>query len=186
MLGPVRRQKAHHYFDLLDRDDDNFIDGEDFQIQADDLADTRGLSDEAHEALRGQMQQWWHQLCAAADANDDEQVSRSEWEEFWDAICTAVEEGSEDRKKQMLESLERSAKVTFRTINASESGEITEEEYADWLDAWNATGSSEAFAELDRSGSGTLSEEDLIKATKEFYLSNDPSVPGHLLYGTLQ
>lgn len=185
MLQPVQRQKAHHYFDLLDRDEDGYINGEDFKIQADDLAEKRNLGDEAHEALRDQMQQWWRQLCAAADADDDHKVSRHEWEEFWDAICTVVKDGSEEQQKQMLESLERSARVTFRAINASGSDTVTEDEYAEWLDAWNATGSSKAFAELDRSGDGTLTENDIIKATKEFYISSDPSVPGHLLYGTL-
>lgn len=186
MLGPVQRQKAHHYFDLLDRDDDGHIDGKDFELQADSLAEARNLSDEDREALQDEMQQWWGQLCAAADANDDDQVSRSEWEDFWDAICTAVEEGSDEQKEQMLASLKRSAHVTFRTIDASGSGEITEEEYAAWLNAWGAEGSADAFEELDRSDDGTLTKEDIVEATKEFYLSDDARAPGHLLYGTLQ
>jgi Ca2+-binding EF-hand superfamily protein len=186
MLGHLQRQKSHHYFDLLDQDDDGYIDGEDFEIQAKRLAEERDLSDDEHDALRRQMLGWWNQLCATADANDDDQVSRGEWENFWDAIQTAIEEGTEEEKEQMLSSLEQSAKVTFQTIDASGSGEITEEEYADWLAAWNAEGSSTAFEQLDRSGDGTLSEDDLIQATKEFYLSNDFDDPGNLLYGSLQ
>jgi Ca2+-binding EF-hand superfamily protein len=186
MLGHLQRQKSHHYFDLIDRDEDGYINGEDFEIQADRLADERDLSDDDREALREQMLGWWNQLCATADVNDDDRVSRQEWENFWDAIQDTVEDGSEDEQEQMIASLERSAQVTFQTINASGSGAITEEEYADWLSAWNATGSSAAFEALDRDGTGALSEDDLVAATKEFYLSNDPDAPGNMLYGSLQ
>lgn len=186
MLGHFQRQKSHHYFDLIDRDEDGFIDGEDFKIQADSLADQRDLPDDEREALREQMQGWWEQLCATADVNDDERISRSEWDGFWEAIHSAVDEGSDEEKAKMLKSLEQAAKVTFDTIDTTRSGEITKEEYADWLAAWGAEGASEAFEELDRNGTGHLSADDLIEATKEFYLSNDADAPGNLLYGTLQ
>ncbi len=186
MLGHFQRQKSHHYFDLLDRDEDGHIDGEDFEIQAERLADERDLSGEAREALRERMLGWWTQLQATVDVNEDEQISRSEWEQFWDAIRASVEEGTDEEKAQMLESLEQSAEATFRTIDASGSGQITEDEYADWLTAWGAEGSEEAFEQLDRAGNGYLTEEDFAEATKEFYLSNDPDAPGTLLYGTLQ
>jgi len=186
MLAPLQRQKSHHYFDLLDHDEDGYIEAEDFDIQTDRLAEERALSAEARDALRDRMQGWWRQLCATADVNDDDRISRSEWEDFWDAIRASVEEGSDAERDQMLDSLEQSARVTFQTIDASGSGEITETEYADWLRAWGAEGTDEAFATLDRDGTGTLSEEDLVEATKEFYLSDDPEAPGNRLYGTLQ
>ena len=185
MLGHFQRQKSHHYFDLIDRDEDGHIDGEDFKLQADRLADRRDLSDEEREALTEQMLGWWEQLCATADANEDDQVSRKEWDRFWEAINASVEEGTEEEKAQMLASLERAAKVTFRTIDTTDSGTITADEYEDWLAAWGGEGSEEAFERLDRSGDGHLTEEDLVEATKEFYLSNDPDAPGNLLYGEL-
>jgi Ca2+-binding EF-hand superfamily protein len=186
MLGHLQRQKSHHYFDLIDHDGDGYIEANDFEVQADRLADERALSGEDRDALRDQMQGWWHQLCATADVNDDDRISRSEWEDFWNAIQASIEEGTDSETDQMIESLEQSGRVTFQTIDASGSGEITEAEYADWLTAWGAAGSDEAFATLDRDDSGTLSEEDLIEATKEFYLSDDPDAPGNLLYGTMQ
>lgn len=186
MLGPLQRQKSHHYFDLIDHDEDGYIEARDFEIQADRLADERDLSDADREGLREQMLGWWRQLCTTADANDDDRISRSEWEDFWTAIQAAVAEGGEAETIRMIESLEQSARVTFRSIDASDSGEITAAEYADWLTAWGAPGSDEAFDALDRDGTGTLSESDLIAATKEFYLSDDPDAPGNLLYGPLQ
>ncbi len=186
MLGHLQRQKSHHYFDLIDRDEDGFIEEEDFEIQADSLADTRDLSDADREALHNQMLGWWTQLSNTADVNEDGRVSRREWDRFWEAIQASVEEGSDEEKSQMLESLEHAAKVTFQTIDTTDSGEISEAEYADWLDAWGAEGSEEAFERLDRNDNGYLTEEDLVEATKEFYLSNDADAPGNSLYGMLQ
>jgi Ca2+-binding EF-hand superfamily protein len=186
MLGHFQRQKSHHYFDLIDRDEDGFIEGEDFELHATRLADRRDLSDEDSEALKEQMLGWWEQLCATADANEDDQVSRDEWDRFWEAINATVEEGDEDEEARMHQSLERAGQVTFQTIDTTDSGEIEQEEYEDWLSAWGAEGSDEAFERLDRDGSGTLTEEDLVEATKEFYLSNDADAPGNSLYGVLQ
>lgn len=186
MLGHFQRQKSHHYFDLIDHDEDGYIDGEDFELQADRLADRRDLSDEEHDALKEQMLGWWEQLCSTADANQDDRVSREEWDRFWEAINASVEKGTDEEKAQMLTSLEQAATVTFQTIDTTGSGEISKEEYADWLAAWGAEGSDEAFDRLDRSGNGHLTEEDLAEATKEFYLSDDADAPGNALYGLLQ
>jgi Ca2+-binding EF-hand superfamily protein len=186
MLGHFQRQKSHHYFDLIDRDEDGYIDGKDFELQADRLADRRDLPGTEREALQEQMLGWWEQLCNTADANEDDQVSRQEWDRFWEAINAAVEDGTEKEEAQMFASLEQAAKVTFRTIDTTDSGTITKEEYADWLAAWGAEGSDEAFERLDRADDGHLTEEDLVEATKEFYLSNDADAPGNVLYGLLQ
>jgi len=186
MLGNLQLQKSHHYFDLIDRDEDGFINGGDFDLQAESLADERNLEEDDREALQEQMQGWWRQLCATADTNADDRVSRDEWDEFWKAINASVEEGDDPGENDTLKSLERAAKVTFRTIDTTGSGQISEEEYADWLTAWGAEGSSEAFARLDREDNGYLTEDDLVEATKEFYLSNDPDAPGNSLYGMLQ
>ncbi|WP_219846612.1 EF-hand domain-containing protein [Salinibacter sp. 10B] len=186
MLGHLQRQKSHHYFDLIDHDEDGFIEEEDFEIQAERLADTRDLSDENREVLRAQMLGWWNQLSATADVNDDGRVSRQEWDRFWEAIQASVEEGTEEEQAQMIESLEQAATVTFHTIDTTGNGEVTEEEYTEWLDAWGADGSDEAFDRLDRNDDGHLTEEDLVEATKEFYLSNDADAPGNSLYGLMQ
>lgn len=185
MLGHLQLQKSHHYFDLIDQDEDGYINREDFEIQAERLADHRDLSDDQEDALTDQMLGWWNQLCATADVNDDDRVSRNEWEAFWKAIQSAVDEGG-DSEEQMLASLEAAGKVTFRTLDATGSGEVTEDEYTNWLSAWGADGASDAFHELDRNDDGHLSEEDVVEATKEFYLSNDMEAPGNMLYGALQ
>lgn len=184
MLGDLQRQKANYYFDLIDEDDNEYIEAEDFETRADRLSRRRELEDEARDTLRRQVLGWWTDLCAAIDKNSDDRVSRNEWIQFWEALQAAAEQDN-DQNNRALESLAGSAKVTFDAIDTSNNGKITEEEYADWLAAWGADNAAEAFRRLDRTNDGYLTEDDLVQATQEFYLSNDAEAPGNALYGLL-
>jgi Ca2+-binding EF-hand superfamily protein len=47
------------------------------------------------------------------------------------------------------------------------------------------TETTEAFTSLDRGSKGYLTEQDLVVAVQEFYLSDDPDAPGNVLYGPI-
>jgi len=184
MLGDLQRRKASHYFDLIDEDDNGFIEARDFEMRADRMAEARDVTEKAARAtLRTRVMTWWNHLCAVADFDDDDRVTREEWETYWQSIQVGAGPNA-DADNKTLQSLERAARGTFHAINTGE-GPITLSEYDDWLAAWGVEESRAAFDRLDRSGTGTLSEDDLVTAVKEFYLSNDPEAPGNALYGTL-
>lgn len=184
MIGDLQRRKASYYFDLIDQDDNGFIEARDFELRAERMAEARGITDEDdREALTERVMTWWEHLCAIADFDDDDRVTREEWETYWESIQAAINQGGEAEEKT-IQSLERAARGTFAAITTGD-GAITEDEYTEWLDAWGAKNSEQAFHRLDRNGSGHLSETDLIEAVKEFYLSNDPDAPGNALYGEL-
>jgi Ca2+-binding EF-hand superfamily protein len=42
-----------------------------------------------------------------------------------------------------------------------------------------------AFAALDLDGDGVLSREELLRAARDYYTSDDPSAIGNLLFGRL-
>lgn len=185
MIGDLQRKKAHHYFDLIDEDDNNYIEAEDFEVRADRLAQRRNLDDvNARASLRRRVLGWWADLCAALDKNEDDRISRNEWIDFWKTLQSAVEQ-AESRDHEAISSLIESSRATFHAMDTTETGEITEEEYTDWLAAWGVNDSSDTFRRLDRSNNGVLTKEDLTEATLEFYLSNDPEAPGNVLYGPL-
>lgn len=184
MLGPLQQRKASHYFNLIDEDGNGLIEANDFELRADRMADARDLSEpDARAALRDRVMAWWTHLCTVADLDDDDRVSREEWETYWEALQISADEAEEDNRT--LQSLERAARGTFQAMNSANGDQVTVGEYADWLDAWGGEGSAEAFDRLDRNDTSTLSEDNLVEAVKEFYLSNDPDAPGNLLYGTL-
>jgi hypothetical protein len=184
MIGDLQRKKASHYFDLIDEDDNGLIQAEDFQLRAERMATARNVTDaDAREALTERVMTWWEHLCAIADFDDDDRVTREEWETYWQSIEAAVNQGGEARQKT-VQSFERAARGTYAAINTG-GGSITEDEYAEWLAAWGVEDSGDAFRRLDRDDTGALTEENLIEAVKEFYLSNDPNAPGNALYGEL-
>ncbi|PSQ96666.1 MAG: hypothetical protein BRD55_05135 [Bacteroidetes bacterium SW_9_63_38] len=185
MIGDLQRRKASHYFDLIDEDDNGLVEAADFELRADRLAETRNVTDpEAQAELQKRVLSWWEHLCALADTDDDDRITREEWQTYWEALQVSIEEGGETEKRT-LESLERAARGTFEAIRRTEDGTVTEAEYLDWLHAWNVEADRADFDRLDRDGTGNLSEDDLIQAVREFYLSNDPNAPGNVLYGEL-
>lgn len=183
MLGDLQRQKAAHYFDLIDEDNNDLIEPADFQRRADRLAEAFNVSSEEERTeLRQHLMKWWEHLSTLADENDDGRITREEWEMYWTRFKVAVSMGSNSGS---LRKLEQVAQATFQAIDRSGSGRVTEEEFSTWLAAWDIDNHATVFHRLDRNGNGYLSEEELIKATKEFYLSNDPNAPGNVLYGEL-
>jgi len=184
MIGDLQRKKASYYFDLIDEDENGFIEANDFKLRAERLAESRGVTDEEiRSKMRDRVMTWWEHLCAIADFDDDDRVTREEWETYWESIDAGANQGGKESEKT-IQTLEQAARGTFKAIN-TDSGPITEEEYADWLEAWGVEESTPAFQRLDRDESGTLNEDNLIEAVKEFYLSNDPEAPGNSLYGEL-
>jgi len=183
MLGNLQRQKAAHYFNLIDADSNDLIEPADFQRRADRLADAMDVTSKAErDRLRRRVMLWWEHLSTLADANDDGRITRHEWEMYWERFKIAVSMGSNRRS---IERLERVARHTFRAIDRTDSGRVTAAEFSDWLAAWDIDGHVAVFRRLDRDDTGYLTEDDLTTATKEFYLSNDPDAPGNVLYGEL-
>lgn len=185
MLGDLQELKASHYFALIDEDDNGLVDARDFEIRAERMADARDVTDpEARAELRTRVMTWWEHLCALADVDDDGRVTREEWETYWEALQVSVDE-AEDGRSRTLRSLDRAAHGTFQAMNTTDTDHVTEDEYAEWLEAWGVPESKAAFDRLDRDDTGVLSEQDLVQAVREFYLSNDPQAPGNVLYGEL-
>ncbi len=183
MLGDLQRRKAAYYFDLIDEDDNGVIEAADFRLRADRLAESLDVTDEAEQdQLRRRVMEWWEHLSTLADANDDGQITREEWRMYWARFKVAVSMGSD---RQSIQNLEHAARQTFRAIDRSGSGRITEAEFLNWLAAWDVEADPTVFRRLDRDDDGFLTESDLAEATTEFYLSNDPSAPGNVLYGEI-
>ena len=182
MLGDLQEQKASYYFDLIDEDGNGLIEVSDFALRAQRLAEAQDLAgEEDREGLREEVLAWWEHICAIADFDGDARVSLPEWKAYW----RSLQRGAERGEQKTLQTLERAARGTLRAIDRTGTGRVSESEYGDWLAAWGATGTAEAFCQLDRGGKGFLTEADLIVAVHEFYLSDDPAAPGNALYGPL-
>jgi len=181
MLSDLHARKATYYFNLIDEDGNGIIEVNDFALRAQRLAETHRVSEEgAREALRHQVVGWWDHICMIADFDGDARVTLPEWKAYWRSVHRGIDQGDDT-----LESLHQAARGTLQAIDQSGSGRVTEAEYAAWLAAWGVEDGGQAFHRLDRGGKGFLTEEDVVVAVQEFYLSDDPSAPGNALYGPL-
>jgi len=181
MLSDLHAKKAEHYFSLIDEDGNGLVEASDFALRAQRLARTQEVTAEgAREALRQQVVSWWNHICTIADIDGDARVTLAEWKAYWRSVSQGVERGD-----GTLDSLHRAARGTLRALDRTGSGRVTLDEYADWLDAWGTDGADASFQELDRGNKGFLTEEEVVVAVQEFYLSDDPDAPGNVLYGPL-
>lgn len=182
MLGDIHERKARYYFTLIDEDGNGLIEVNDFALRAQRLAESQNLTgEEERDALRQQVLAWWDHICTVADFDGDVRISLPEWRAYWRSIQRGIERG----ERETLQTLKRAAKGTLQAIDRDGTSRVTHREYADWLAAWGATGSEEAFRRLDRGDKGFLTEADLVVAVEEFYLADDPAAPGNALYGPL-
>ena len=181
MLSDLQERKATHYFNLIDEDGNGIVEVSDFALRAQRLVEARGITQEKKkEALRDLVMRWWDHVSTIADFDGDARVPLPEWKAYWRSIQRGVEKDDDT-----LHTLHRAARGTLRAVDCTGTGRITEDEYADWLSAWGASGSDVAFRTLDRGDKGFLTEQDLIVAVQEFYLSADPEAPGNVLYGPI-
>ena len=185
MTGQLQREKAAYYFSIIDEDNNKYIEADDFEMRAERLVEARGVTDpDAKAEIHDQVMNWWHHLCSVADVDDDGQITQREWQRYWEGLQAAVEEGGE-ANEAVLEGLERAAHATFHSMKVNDGDQVTQDEYAEWLAAWGVDDAEAPFDRLDRDDTGGLTEEDLVQAVREFYLSNDPDAPGNALYGEL-
>jgi Ca2+-binding EF-hand superfamily protein len=185
MTGQLQREKAAYYFSIIDEDNNKYIEADDFELRAERLVEARGVTDpDAKAEIHDQVMNWWHHLCSVADVDDDGQITQREWQRYWEGLQAAVEEGGE-ANEAVLEGLERAARATFHSMKVNDGDQVTQDEYAEWLAAWGVDDAEAPFDRLDRDDTGGLTEENLVQAVREFYLSNDPDAPGNVLYGEL-
>lgn len=181
MLSDLHEQKATHYFHLIDEDGNGIVEVSDFALRAQRLAATHNVTaDGRREKLRDQVMTWWDHICTISDFDGDARVTLPEWKAYWRSIQRGVERGD-----NTLQTLNRAARNTLHAVDRDGNERVTPQEYAAWLKAWGADGYEVAFRHLDRGGKGFLTEEDLVVAIHEFYLSDEPDAPGNALYGPL-
>ncbi len=86
-----------------------------------------------------------------------------------------------------LEQIKETARIWFNIVDADGNGEISLAEYKDILVAWGGKEkekeAASCFEKLDLNGDGIISKDEFVKNLKEYWLSNDPEVPGNYLYG---
>ena len=114
----------------------------------------------------------------AMDLDESGRVTLEEWLAYHD---------------EMLQSEERfqgtalmTIQVMFQLMDQNGDEKITLEEYGEWMRSFRIGEQSiteEVFQKLDLNGNGTLSQEELLQLTREFFYSDDPDARGNWALG---
>jgi Ca2+-binding EF-hand superfamily protein len=174
-LSPLRRSKLHARFDQLDVDGDGYLQAADYQALGRLLADRLGSGDSERDAIQAGYAEHWRQLRAHADVDHDGRISR---DEYVAAMAAAAGDA---------EALERAVLQTARAImaaaDADGDGFLDLGDYERLAELMRIRRPAESFRVLDADGDGLVSQEELVAAVRDFYVSDEPTAAGNLVFG---
>ncbi|MDV3347365.1 MFS transporter [Leptothoe sp. LEGE 181152] len=165
-----RQQKSMHLFDLLDQDQNDVIELQDFQRLGQELANIRGWNPETsdYQVLQGSLTRFGRLLQQLADQDGNKKIDRAEW----------------------LHCLEHRIDYDFTNlflnmIDADGDGQVTVKELRDFYQATgiNTTELEESFDILDLNQDGHLCQEEFEKAVTQFLYDEDLQAPGNWIFG---
>jgi Ca2+-binding EF-hand superfamily protein len=180
MLSEIRRKKLTHLFHLRDANDDGLLEKADYENTAKRLAEIFkwGLdSDGYHLMLNAQLFEW-EELQKFADANHDSQVTLDEFLVAYDAMpIESIQQNVDDM-----------INFAFGWFDKDRDGKLQKDEHALLLSVFNVStaDANGAFAILDSNKDGKLSEKDLRKEMRDFFLSDDVNAVGNHFWGKIE
>ncbi len=184
MLTPLQQQKQIHFFNLIDVDNNGFMEPEDWVEIGKRLSQVRGIATgtENYKIIQETMELVWADLSQYVDGMHPNRASLNEWLEFSDAkIINCDDEWYDNYVNKVVRGV-------FAIMDEDLSGTIEESEYYQFMSCFGVTESNAklAFDKMDLNGDATIDESELIQSVQEFLRSDDPNSPGNSLFGPLQ
>ncbi|MCB0167199.1 MAG: hypothetical protein KDI79_23420 [Anaerolineae bacterium] len=179
MASETMTKKLTKHFHFQDLDQDGFVEQNDWEQCARNLAEIRGWPPDSpeYEAILAKHIQIWITFWQPADENEDGKVSLDEYLRLAD-----------NQRAEEFFSLDVIAGLfgaIFDTIDLDGDGQITDQDYRRFFKAWGGDEglADQAFAHLDLSGDGRISRLTFVQFGSNFFLIDEPNVPGNGLFG---
>lgn len=181
MLSEFLKKKLTRYFHLRDLDQDGLVEQGDWEQSARNLAEIRGWEPGSpeYEDLIAKHAHLWNTFWKPADLDNDGKVSL---DEYLDLTRAQRKQGS-----FALHVISDLFGAIFDIIDLDGDGQIASQDYRLYFKAWGLDEdlAEEGFAQLDLCGDGLLSRGAFIQSSSNFLISDDPAVPGSLLFGPM-
>lgn len=182
MLSDVMKKKLTTHFRLMDLDGDGYVELEDWEQGARNLAQIREWAPESDEykALLAKHENIWNSFWKPADTDEDGKVTLTEY------LALADHQRTQDFFTQdVVLSL---FGAIFDTIDRDDDGKITTADYQRYFAAWGleANRAKVAFSEMDINNDGLIARYMFIQLGLNFYLSDDPEDKGNWLFGSYE
>ncbi|MFR9726852.1 EF-hand domain-containing protein [Streptomyces sp. MS19] len=132
--------------------------------------------DRRAQALTAGYQMYWLELLRHADGQ--RLLNRAQ---FIDANRLASVDTSR------FNAVEGLSHAVFDIMDRDSDNAIGRSEFQQYLTVWGIAhpGAVEAFDQLDLDGDGYVSQQEFLRATREFHYSSDLNAPGSLLFGPI-
>lgn len=181
MLTEIQEKKLTHYFKVLDFDNNELIEKDDFISIGENLCILWGFKpgSEQHVEYISKCENLWVSFRQFINQEIEESANLDEWLEFADkGIVNGSDELYEKHVNQFV-------KDTFDVFDANGDGFISLDEYIDLFMAYRIEirYSAKSFTKIDLNKDDLISKDELISAVSEFYRSNDTEAPGNWLFG---
>ena len=184
MLTELQTKKFEYLFKVHDTNNNGVLEFNDFSLYVSKFASTYSLSNDStsFQKLSESARYWWELIQQVADLDNDQLVTKTEWMKYAD-IYTNMLDNHPDRAKYLCDFV----MMIFDLIDETKNGEISANEYANFLSAWNIdSDAKKCFEKIDTDGNGIMTRQDMVDRAFEFYLSNDINAPGNHFYGLIE
>lgn len=180
MLTNLQKRKLTRFFNVWDANGDGVITTKDPEQVAQNLAKLQGLKPGSpeHEGFYSGFMSYQNDFLKAVDVDESGRVTLEEWLAYHEEM---LQDGKRFEGTALM-----SIEVMFALMDRNGDGKITLEEYGEWMRAFRIgeqDTTEEVFQKLDLNENGTLSKEEILQLTREFFYSDDPDARGNWALG---
>jgi Ca2+-binding EF-hand superfamily protein len=182
MLNILQQRKLDRAFSHLDTDRDGVIEWEDWIELATRITGAFGQSPASAQGAEvvSSFEQLWQTLLSHLDLDGDRRISPQEWQ-------SGMAQAFVNSEDSYRANFHPAAVAVFGLADTDNDGHLTLQEFLALQRAFG-TGpddAEKAFQHLDRDGSGTLTVEELVRASEQYYRGADSDAEGNWLWGPI-
>ncbi len=180
MLPDILLKKLTRHFHFRDLNKDGYVERSDWEQCAQNLTAIRGweAGSSEYEDVMERHVDMWTTFWQPADLNYDGKVSLEEYLHLAETQRKMGFDYEMGRVRKLFAAI-------FDTLDLDADGELTLAEYKLFFQAWGLEEALavEAFNSLDLNADARLSRAAFLQYGVNFYINDEPNVPGNLIFG---
>jgi len=183
MLTEIQRKKIEHLFNVLDTNNNGYLQIDDFVRVGEAIVENLQLPRESTKARAILVQSSRLFVQFLVDIESDKMgIDKEEWLRFFEKH---LEKGT---KGAVSNYVYRTMAHIFLLFDLNKDKVISYLEYANMISIYNIPPryTRNSFQKIDLNGDGMISEEEMLTALEDYFYSSDPGGSGSLIFGEWQ